>query len=67
MTSRLTLQQVHELAVQALIASGGDIRQSAVIAQSITEAEAQVSAMSAWLICPLIVSTCSVAKWMVMP
>jgi (2R)-3-sulfolactate dehydrogenase (NADP+) len=41
MTSRLTLQQVHELAVQALIASGGDIRQSAVIAQSITEAEAQ--------------------------
>ncbi len=41
MNSRLTLQQVHELAQQALVASGGDSRHSAVVAQSVVEAEAQ--------------------------
>lgn len=41
MSSKLTLQQVHELARQALIASGADARHSEVVAQSIAEAEAQ--------------------------
>ena len=41
MTSRLTLQQVHELARQALMTSGGDSRHSEVVAQSVVEAEAQ--------------------------
>lgn len=41
MTSRLTLQQVQKLAEQALILSGGGVQQSAVVAQSIAEAEAQ--------------------------
>jgi len=39
--SRWTLQQVNELALQALLSSGGGIEQSAVVAQSIVEAEAQ--------------------------
>jgi (2R)-3-sulfolactate dehydrogenase (NADP+) len=39
--SRLTLQQVLELAQQALVSSGGGAQQSAVVAQSIAEAEAQ--------------------------
>lgn len=41
MTSKLTLQQVHDLALQALISSGGGLQQSTVVAQSIAEAEAQ--------------------------
>ena len=41
MHSRLTLQQVLELAQQALVSSGGGAQQSAVVAQSIAEAEAQ--------------------------
>jgi (2R)-3-sulfolactate dehydrogenase (NADP+) len=41
MQSRFTLQQVQELALQALISSGGGAQQSAVVAQSIAEAEAQ--------------------------
>ena len=41
MTSRLTLQQVHELAQQALMTSGADSRHGAVVAKSIVEAEAQ--------------------------
>ena len=41
MHSKLTLQQVDALARQALIASGAGAQQSAVLAQSITEAEAQ--------------------------
>lgn len=41
MTSRLTLQQVHELAQQALVTSGADSRHSEVVAQSVVEAEAQ--------------------------
>lgn len=41
MASTLTLQQVHELAQQALMASGADQRHSEVVAQSIAEAEAQ--------------------------
>lgn len=41
MTSTLTLQNVRELAQQALIASGADTRHSEVVAQSIAEAEAQ--------------------------
>ena len=39
--SRLTLQQVQTLAQEALIACGGGAQQSAVVAQSIAEAEAQ--------------------------
>jgi (2R)-3-sulfolactate dehydrogenase (NADP+) len=42
-TSRLTLQQVHELARQALMSSGGGAQQSDLVAQSIAEAEAQGS------------------------
>ena len=41
MNSRLTLQQVQELAQQALVSSGGGAQQSAVVAQSIAEAESQ--------------------------
>ncbi|MEI6759987.1 MAG: Ldh family oxidoreductase [Betaproteobacteria bacterium] len=41
MTSRLTLQQVHELARLALMSSGGGAQQSDLVAQSIAEAEAQ--------------------------
>ncbi len=41
MTSKLTLQQVHDLALQALISNGGGLQQSTVVAQSIAEAEAQ--------------------------
>ena len=41
MTSRLTLQKVHELAQQALVTSGADSRHSEVVAQSVVEAEAQ--------------------------
>ena len=41
MTSRLTLQQVHELAQQALMTSGADSRHSEVVAQSVVKAEAQ--------------------------
>ena len=41
MTSRLTLQQVETLARKALLSSGAGEHQSAVVAQSITEAEAQ--------------------------
>ena len=41
MHSRFTLQEVQELARQALISSGGGEQQSAVVAQSIAEAEAQ--------------------------
>jgi (2R)-3-sulfolactate dehydrogenase (NADP+) len=40
-TSKLTLQQVHELAQQTLIASGADVLHSEVVAQSIAQAEAQ--------------------------
>jgi len=39
--SRLTLQQVQELAQRALVSSGGGAHQSAVVAQSIAEAESQ--------------------------
>ena len=41
MTSKLTIPQVHDLARQALISSGGGLQQSTVVAQSIAEAEAQ--------------------------
>ena len=41
MTSKLTIPQVHDLALQALISSGGGLQQSTVVAQSIAEAEAQ--------------------------
>ena len=41
MHSRFTLQQVQELACQALISNGAGVQQSEVVAQSITEAEAQ--------------------------
>lgn len=41
MHSRFTLQQVQELACQALVSSGAGIQQSEVVAQSIAEAEAQ--------------------------
>ncbi len=38
---RLTLRQVHDLALEALVSSGGGAQQSAVVAQSIAEAEGQ--------------------------
>jgi (2R)-3-sulfolactate dehydrogenase (NADP+) len=41
MPTKFTLEQVQELAQQALISSGGGVQQSAVVAQSIAEAEAQ--------------------------
>jgi len=41
MPTKLTLDQVQELAQQALISSGGGVQHSAVVAQSIAEAEAQ--------------------------
>ena len=41
MASKLTIPQVHDLALQALISSGGGLQQSTVVAQSIAQAEAQ--------------------------
>jgi len=41
MTLKMTIPQVHDLALQALVSSGGDLVQSSVVAQSIAEAEAQ--------------------------
>ena len=41
MPTKFTLEQVQALAQQALMASGGGAQQSAVVAQSIAEAEAQ--------------------------